>query len=172
MGCTLIGHNARNPQCLNPLGKKSRHPPSNNHVHSRCFTSVKITAAIMAVVRLLWMTGQPALRAGGERPCTHFVIECILVYHQYTNLHRFCLATRHLLWFLCSQCSLFHLTFGLRLLGLGLGRTSVTLCLWRYLVISAFRDLGLSELGLFGGDLGLFCGDLGLFCGDLGPVLW
>ena len=42
----------------------------------------------------------------------------------------------------------------------------------RYLVISAFRDLGLSELGLFGGDLGLFCGDLGLFCGDLGPVLW
>ena len=44
--------------------------------------------------------------------------------------------------------------------------------LWRYLVISAFRDLGLSELGLFGGDLGLFCGDLGLFCGDLGPVLW
>ena len=33
------------------------------------------------------------------------------------------------------------------------------------MVISAFRDLGLSELGLFGGDLGLFCG-------DLGPVLW
>ena len=46
----------------------------------------------------------------------------------------------------------------------GLFNSSVTALLW-IMVISAFRDLGLSELGLFGGDLGLFCG-------DLGPVLW